>query len=38
MPIVALLWGVLDGEAIYLVHYAGMVVILAGVLMVNRNR
>jgi drug/metabolite transporter (DMT)-like permease len=38
MPVVALLWGLLDGEAIHLVHYAGMVVILMGVLMVSRNR
>jgi drug/metabolite transporter (DMT)-like permease len=38
MPVVALLWGVLDGEAIHLVHYAGMGVILMGVLMVSRNR
>jgi drug/metabolite transporter (DMT)-like permease len=38
MPIVALIWGVLDGETIHLVHYAGMVVILLGVLMVTRSR
>ena len=38
MPIVALLWGVLDGETIYLFHYLGMIVILAGVLLVSRNR
>ncbi|MDB5264317.1 MAG: permease [Adhaeribacter sp.] len=38
MPIVALLWGVLDGEQILFMHYMGMLVILAGVLMVNRSR
>lgn len=38
MPVVALLWGVLDGETIHLVHYAGMIVILIGVLIVNRSR
>jgi drug/metabolite transporter (DMT)-like permease len=38
MPIVALLWGVLDGETILLMHYMGMLVILAGVLIVNRSR
>ncbi|GEO03333.1 permease [Adhaeribacter aerolatus] len=38
MPIVALLWGVLDGEQILFVHYLGMLVILAGVLIVNRSR
>jgi len=38
MPIVALMWGVLDGEKIYLLHYVGMLIILAGVLLVNRSR
>ena len=38
MPIVALLWGVLDGESIYLIHYIGMAVILVGVFIVNRAR
>jgi len=38
VPIVALMWGVLDGETIQLWHYMGMVVILAGVFIVNRAR
>ncbi|MCJ8166858.1 DMT family transporter [Pontibacter sp. E15-1] len=38
IPIVALLWGVLDGERIQLWHYAGMLVILAGVFIVNRAK
>ncbi len=38
VPIVALVWGVLDGESIQLWHYAGMVVILLGVAVVNRAR
>lgn len=38
MPIVALLWGVLDGEVIHLYHYVGMVIILAGVFIVNRAK
>jgi drug/metabolite transporter (DMT)-like permease len=38
MPIVALLWGIADGEAIHLMHYVGMAIILAGVLLVNRSR
>ncbi len=38
MPIVALLWGLLDGEQIHLIHYAGMAIILAGVFIVNRNK
>nr|WP_255473982.1 DMT family transporter [Pontibacter qinzhouensis] len=38
IPIVALMWGVLDGETIQTWHYLGMVVILAGVFIVNRAR
>ncbi|KAA9331833.1 DMT family transporter [Adhaeribacter soli] len=38
MPIVALLWGVLDGEVIHLYHYVGMVIILIGVFIVNRAK
>lgn len=38
IPIVALAWGVLDGETIHLLHYVGMAVILAGVFIVNRAK
>lgn len=38
IPIVALMWGVLDGETIQLWHYLGMVVVLAGVFIVNRAK
>ena len=38
MPIVALLWGILDGETIHLYHYVGMIIILAGVFIVNRAK
>ncbi|WP_342039371.1 DMT family transporter [Pontibacter indicus] len=38
IPVVALMWGVLDGEVIHLWHYVGMVVILAGVFIVNRAK
>ncbi len=38
IPIVALMWGVLDGESIQLLHYLGMAVILAGVFIVNRAK
>ncbi len=38
MPIVSLLWGVLDGERIYAGHYAGLLVILAGVALVSRTK
>lgn len=38
IPVVALMWGVLDGEEIQLWHYVGMVIILAGVFIVNRAK
>ncbi|MBC8151517.1 MAG: DMT family transporter [Bacteroidetes bacterium] len=37
IPIVALLWGFLDGERIYAAQYLGMAVCLAGVYLVNRK-
>jgi drug/metabolite transporter (DMT)-like permease len=38
IPIVALMWGVFDGETIQVWHYVGMLVILAGVFIVNRAK
>ena len=37
IPIVALMWGVLDGETIYPVQFVGMAVCLAGIWLVNRT-
>lgn len=37
MPIVAVIWGVLDGERLYLGHYIGMVAIIGGVYLANRK-
>ncbi|HMQ47846.1 MAG TPA: EamA family transporter [Saprospiraceae bacterium] len=37
MPVVALIWGVLDGEGIAWVHFFGMGLILFGVYLVRRN-
>jgi drug/metabolite transporter (DMT)-like permease len=37
IPIVAVIWGLLDGEVLYLQHYIGMVVILVGVYIINRR-
>jgi drug/metabolite transporter (DMT)-like permease len=37
IPIVAVIWGLLDGEVLYLQHYIGMVVILVGVYITNRR-
>jgi drug/metabolite transporter (DMT)-like permease len=38
IPIVAVMWGVLDGERLYTGHYLGMVAIIAGVYLANRKR
>ncbi len=38
IPIVALAWGALDGESFNLWHLLGMIVILAGVLIIHRAR
>lgn len=38
IPIIAVIWGVVDGESLYLVHYVSMAAILLGVYLVNRRR
>ncbi len=38
IPIVAVLWGILDGESFFTLHLAGMGLIILGVLIVNKNR
>jgi len=38
VPIIALFWGVLDGESIYFFHFVGMSLILAGVYLSRRKR
>ena len=38
IPIVALIWGVWDGEVLSVWHYAGMVLIMGGILILNRFR
>lgn len=37
IPVVALLWGVFDGESIYFSHILSLVVLLAGVYLVNKK-
>jgi drug/metabolite transporter (DMT)-like permease len=37
MPIVSVMWGILDGEELLLGHFTGMVCILAGVYLANRR-
>ncbi|MFY8000254.1 MAG: DMT family transporter [Candidatus Kapaibacteriota bacterium] len=38
IPIVAMVWGVLDGEHLTALHYIGIVVILAGIYLVNKRK
>ena len=37
IPIVAILWGILDGETIQIQHFIGMGIILVGVYLVNKS-
>lgn len=37
MPLVSVMWGVLDGEKLYLTHFIGMGAILGGVYLANRK-
>lgn len=38
IPIIAVVWGVIDGEQLYLMHYIGMIAIGVGVYIANSNR
>ncbi|MEP1094342.1 MAG: DMT family transporter [Cyclobacteriaceae bacterium] len=38
IPVVAVIWGVLDGESLYLMHYVGMIAVGIGVYIANSNR
>lgn len=38
IPTVAVIWGVVDGEKLYLLHYIGMAAVGIGVYIANRNR
>jgi len=37
MPIVAMMWGFIDGETISILHFTGMAMILAGVYITKKN-
>lgn len=37
IPIVALLWGILDGETVYAAHYFGMGICLLGIYLTNKS-
>lgn len=38
IPIVAVVWGLIDGERLYLMHYLGMTGIILGVYLANKSR
>ena len=38
IPVFAVMWGVIDGEQLYLMHYLGMVAVGIGVYIANSNR
>ncbi len=38
IPIAAVLWGIIDGEFISLIHFVGMALIISGVYIVNKNK
>lgn len=37
LPVVAVFWGLLDGESLYPLHYVAMLLIIAGVLIANKT-
>ena len=38
IPIVAVIWGIVDGESLFLLHFVGMALIILGVYIVNKNK
>lgn len=38
LPIVGVMWGLLDGEKLYVVHFIGMAAIIGGVYLANRKK
>jgi drug/metabolite transporter (DMT)-like permease len=38
IPVVAILWGLLDGEKLFLKHYLGIIIIIIGVFIANRSK
>ena len=38
IPVVAIIWGIIDGEKIYFIQYIGMAAVGVGVYIANRNR
>jgi drug/metabolite transporter (DMT)-like permease len=38
IPIIAVIWGVVDGEKLFLIHFTGMALIIGGVYLINKNK
>lgn len=38
IPIAAVIWGIIDGEYLHIIHFAGMALIISGVYIVNKNK
>lgn len=38
IPVIAVIWGIIDGETLRLAHYGGMAAIIIGVLVANKGR
>lgn len=38
IPVIAVIWGIIDGETLRLAHYVGMTAIIIGVLVANKGR
>lgn len=38
IPIAAVMWGIIDNEALYPIHFVGMAMIISGVYIVNKNK
>ena len=38
IPIAAVMWGIIDNEALYPIHFVGMALIISGVYIVNKNK
>lgn len=38
IPIIAVIWGIIDGENFFLLHFAGMILIISGVYITNKFR
>lgn len=38
IPIAAVIWGIIDGESLFFMHFVGMALIILGVYIVNKNK